>query len=219
MATPTTKMMTSGYRKNPPSWKNLMIPLTDTLRLLGKTGVLEGASAPRLRYIRFKNCESLLRLVCGRRGTWLQRFEVAVLSAKYVTVDRLEHLVEQAVHRAPDEIAEFCTAPGHDVQHLGQLAVTGDLRGLEVAAILGVALGRGLAARVVSRGARGGPGRRLLRGGLAGRGRRLGRGRRRHRRGARRRGVDAGFEIFRGLAGLLGLGHGHRGQQQQRAGE
>src|SRR5688572_28796818 len=27
MATPTTKMMTSGYRKNPPSWKNLIKPL------------------------------------------------------------------------------------------------------------------------------------------------------------------------------------------------
>jgi hypothetical protein len=50
------KMMTSGYRKNPPSWKNLMIPLTDTLKLLRKTGVLEGASAPRLRYISDKNC-------------------------------------------------------------------------------------------------------------------------------------------------------------------
>src|SRR5215467_3945796 len=109
MATPTTKMMTSGYRKNPPSWKNLMMPLTDTLGLLRKTSVLEGASAPMLRYISDKNCDSFLRLGGGRRRIRLQRLEVPVLSAKDVTVDRLQHLVQQAVDRAADQVAEFCT--------------------------------------------------------------------------------------------------------------
>src|SRR4026208_2244949 len=119
MVTPTTKMMASGHRKMPPSLKKLTNPFRKSTSALlcetdpGKPGAGAQSSA-RLRYISDKNCESLLRLVCGRRGRRGPGFEVAVLSAKYVTVDRLEHFVEQAVHRAPDEIAEFCTAPGHD---------------------------------------------------------------------------------------------------------
>ena len=69
----------------------------------------------------------------------MQRLEVAVLSAKYVTVDGLQHFIQQAVHRPPDEIAHLRTAPGHDVQHLGQLAVADDLRAVDVGAGLGMA--------------------------------------------------------------------------------
>src|SRR6185503_18366011 len=57
MATPTTKMMTSGYRKNPPSWKNLMTPFIeptiDSPR--NKSGGFRQADRT-VRYITDKNC-------------------------------------------------------------------------------------------------------------------------------------------------------------------
>ena len=55
--------------------------------------------------------------------------EIAVLPAKHVTVHRRQHLVEQAVGGPAGEVAQVRALPGHDVHHLRQLAVAGDLRG------------------------------------------------------------------------------------------
>ena len=53
------------------------------------------------------------RTILGVVG--LQGIVVAVLAFEYVTIDRREHLVEDAVHGFTHEIAQVRPLPGHDV--------------------------------------------------------------------------------------------------------
>src|SRR6516225_8983217 len=63
------------------------------------------------------------RPVVGRRKCAV----VPVLALENVTIHRLQHLIEEAVHRLSHEVAQLRALPGNDVEHFGQLAIARDL--------------------------------------------------------------------------------------------
>ena len=89
------------------------------------------------------------RVVLG--STRRERAVVAVLALEDVAVDRCQHFVQQAVDRLADEVAQVGALPRDDVEHFRQLAVAGDLGGIEFEAVEGFALGAGFAAAAAER--------------------------------------------------------------------
>src|SRR5579863_4074284 len=178
---------------------------------------------------------------CARlraRRIGLQGIVITIFPQEYLAIYRLQHVIEQTVGWPADEIAEIGTLPRHDVQHLGELAVAGDLGRLELDPIgpLGAAragLGRScaLARRLCALVVRGAAGARrfvaLWRHARRGGGSRRTCWRRIRRRGGGR--VHGGLELVwrrrrsrrlaggRGAGTLLGLRarEQHRGEQHQ----
>src|SRR5439155_943351 len=70
----------------------------------------------------------------------LQSIVIAVFPLENIPIQRLQHLVHQAVHRLAEQIAKIGALPRHDVQHLGQLTVAGDVRRVELEPVRALAL-------------------------------------------------------------------------------
>src|SRR5271170_5154145 len=141
MAKPMTSTTAMGYIISPPPWKNrTMVPKEFIIRLPCLNQSI------KLVCLANVDCDLLL-IPAGRRcGLWrrsrtrrrirLQRRKVAVLTPEHVTIDRCQHLIEQAVGRSASKFTQVGPFPRQDRHLAGQFLVPGDLGRIQFQPVL-----------------------------------------------------------------------------------
>src|SRR5271170_5241248 len=141
MATPMTSTTAMGYIISPPPWKNrTIVPKEFIIRL--------PCLNQSIKLVCLANVDCDLLLIpagrgCGfwrrsrdRRRLGLQRRKVAVLTPEHITIDRCQHLIEEAVGRSAGEFTQVGPFPRHHEHLAGQFLVPSDLRRIQLQPVL-----------------------------------------------------------------------------------